>query len=76
VVGEKQQITREEAIRAFTINGAWALKMESEIGSIVVGKRADLIVLSGDLMACAQDDIKDLQVVLTMLDGQVVYRAS
>ncbi len=76
VVGEQQQITRAEAIRAFTINGAWALKMETEIGSIVAGKRADLVVLSGDLMACAQDDIKDLQVVLTMLDGQVVYRAS
>ena len=73
VIGSSQRITREEAIRCFTINGAWALKMEHELGSIEPGKRADLIVLDGDPLTCDEARIKDLKVRLTMLDGQVVY---
>ncbi len=75
VIGPSQQITREEAIRAYTINGAWALKMEHELGSIEAGKRADLIVLSGDPLTCAEDTIRDLEVELTMLDGEIVHRS-
>lgn len=74
VVGPAQRITREQAIRAYTINGAWALKMDHELGSIEVGKRADLIVLSGDPMSCPEDDIKHLEVDVTMLDGDIVHR--
>ena len=73
VIGPEQRITREEAIRAFTINGAWALKMEHELGSIEVGKRADLIVVDGDPLSCAEDDIRALAVDLTLIDGVVVY---
>ena len=73
VIGAEQMITREEAIRTYTINGAWALKMENELGSIEAGKRADLVILSGDPMTCPQDDIKDLDVELTMLDGAIVH---
>lgn len=73
VIGPEQRISREEAIRAYTINGAWALRMEHELGSVEPGKLADLIVLSGDPLTCAEDDIKDLAVELTMLDGEVVH---
>ena len=73
VVGPRQRITREEAICCFTMNGAWALKMEHELGSIEPGKRADLIVLDGDPLTCDEAQIKDLNVRLTMLDGQVVH---
>ncbi len=74
VIGPSQRITREEAIRAYTINGAWALKMEHELGSIEVGKFADLIVLSGDPLTCAEDAIADLEVDLTILDGEIVHQ--
>jgi len=73
VIGPAQRITREEAIRCFTWNGAWALKMEHELGSIEAGKRADLIVLDGDLLACPEDEIRGLGVDLTLLDGRVVH---
>ena len=73
VIGPAQSISREEAIRAFTINGAWALKMEHEIGSIEPGKAADLIVLDGDVLNCAVDELREMPVDLTMIDGQVVF---
>ena len=73
VIGPEQRITREEAIRAFTINGAWALKSEREIGSIETGKRADLVVLSDDPLTCAEDDIRHIDVDLTMVDGRIVH---
>lgn len=73
VIAPAQRITREEAIRCFTWNGAWALQMEHELGSIEAGKRADLIVLDGDLLACPEDEIRGLGVDLTLLDGRVVH---
>ena len=73
VIGPDQMITREEAIRAFTINGAWTLKMENEIGSVEPGKRADLIVLSDNPLECQQNAIRDIEIDLTMIDGKVVF---
>ncbi|MGR8948126.1 MAG: amidohydrolase [Gammaproteobacteria bacterium] len=76
MIGPAQQISREEAIRAFTINGAWALKMEDEIGSIEVGKAADLIIVDGDLLNCSTDDLRNMSVDLTMIAGEIVYQRS
>ena len=73
VIGPGQQISREEAIRCFTANGAWALKMEHEIGTIESGKRADLVVVDGDPLACSLDELKDLEVDLTMIGGEIVF---
>jgi hypothetical protein len=73
VIGPAQRITREEAIRIFTWNGAYTLGMEHELGSLETGKRADLIVVDGDLLTCAEDDIRDLPVALTMLNGEIVH---
>lgn len=74
-IGPAQHITREEAIRIFTINGARALGMEHEIGSIEPGKRADLAVLSADVLNCPLDAIRDIEVVLTLRDGEVIHPA-
>jgi predicted amidohydrolase YtcJ len=74
-IGASQRITREEAIRIFTLNGAYALGMEREIGSIEVGKRADLAVLSADVLTCPIDAIRDIDVVLTLRDGAVIHAA-
>ncbi|MEK6438972.1 amidohydrolase [Pseudonocardia sp. T1-2H] len=73
VIGPHQSISREEALRIFTINGAYALFMEDKLGSIETGKLADLAILSADPMTCAEDDIKDIEVVATLVDGEVVH---
>jgi hypothetical protein len=73
VVGPDQRITREEALRIFTNNCAYALFMEDRLGSIETGKLADLVVLSGDPLTCPEDDIKDIEVLATMVDGEFVY---
>ena len=75
-VGESQHITRAEALRIFTMNGAYALGMEGEIGSLEVGKRADLVVLSGDVLSCPVEEIRDLKVMLTLRDGEVIHVAN
>ncbi len=71
-----QVLTREEAIRGFTVDAAWAAFMENRVGSIEAGKRADFIVLDRDLMTVDAADIPATQVLETWLDGQRVWRKS
>ncbi|WP_170153065.1 amidohydrolase [Roseiarcus fermentans] len=66
----RQRISVEEAIRAYTINGAWQLRLEDQIGSIEVGKKADLIVLGADLFEVDPHDIHRVPVLLTLMDGE------
>jgi hypothetical protein len=56
-----------------TINAAFAVNRENEIGSLEVGKLADLVVLSDNPLDVGTDDIKDIQVLMTMIDGKVEY---
>jgi len=71
----EKQITREEAIRLYTINGAKVLFWEDKLGSIEEGKLADLVVLENDILTCPLDEIKDTRVLMTMVEGKVVYEA-
>jgi hypothetical protein len=68
-------MTREEALRSFTSWNAYASRQEGELGTLEPGKRADLVVLSDDVLTCAEAHIKDVTPVLTMVDGEVVFRA-
>ncbi len=60
-------------IDAYTINGAYLMKVEDEQGSIEVGKRADLIVLDRNLFEIPSSQINDAEVVLTLFEGEPVF---
>ncbi|MBW1801787.1 MAG: amidohydrolase [Deltaproteobacteria bacterium] len=66
-----KKITREEAIRLYS-NGARILFWEDKLGSIEAGKLADLVVLDNDILNCPLDEIKDTNVLLTMVGGKAV----
>jgi predicted amidohydrolase YtcJ len=68
-----ENITLAQAIQAYTINGAYAMQQDNIVGSIEVGKQADLIVLDRDLFAVTNEQIKNTQVLMTLLKGQQVY---
>lgn len=71
-----QAITVLEAIRASTYNGAYSTHEEDIKGSIELGKLADLIVLSDDILSIDPMDIQKLRVCLTMIDGEIVYQSA
>jgi predicted amidohydrolase YtcJ len=73
VIGPEHAITREEAIRMHTLDSAYVTFEEGTKGSLEVGKLADLIVLDRDILICHEDDIKDTEVLTTLLGGQVVH---
>jgi predicted amidohydrolase YtcJ len=72
----RQQITREQAIRLYTINNAFLTFEEEEKGSLEPGKLADFIILKEDILTCPVDAIKDIEVEQTWLGGTVVYSAN
>jgi predicted amidohydrolase YtcJ len=74
--GPDECVSREEAIRCYTLNGAWQDLMEDRKGSIEVGKLADFCVLSDDILTCAAHAIKDISVTMTIVGGEVVYEAA
>ena len=69
----EQAITLVEAIRIYTLDGARALRIDDRVGSIEVGKRADLIVLDRDLTSIPIDDVGDTRVEQTWFRGELVY---
>jgi predicted amidohydrolase YtcJ len=69
----EQSLTREQAIRFYTINNAFLTFEETHKGSIEAGKLADFVVLDRDIMTCPVNDIKDIKVEATYLGGAKVY---
>lgn len=72
---ERQRIDLADALRAYTINGAYQLRLEHQVGSLATGKRADLVVLEADPFRVPADQIHAIPVQLTMMDGRITYRA-
>jgi hypothetical protein len=72
-LGPNQGISRADAIRSVTINGAYTTFEEKVKGSIEPGKFADFVVLSGDILKVPAEQIRDLKVRATVLGGRTVY---
>ena len=69
----EQTLTREQAIRLYTINNAFLTFEEDRKGSLEPGKLADFIVLDRDILTCPVDEVKDIKVEATYLGGKRVY---
>jgi predicted amidohydrolase YtcJ len=69
----EQNLTREQAIRLYTINNAFLTFEEARKGSLEPGKLADFIVLDRDILSCPDEEVKDIQVEATYLGGNRVY---
>jgi predicted amidohydrolase YtcJ len=76
VNGPGECIGREDAIRAYTINGAWLDHKERVKGSIEKGKVADFCVLADDILIVDAHEIGKIPVLMTIVGGKVVYDAS
>ena len=75
-VDPDEAITAAEALRGYTINAAHASGRAAEVGSIEVGKRANIVLLDRDIVTCPTDDIRRAQVDRTYVDGRLVHRRS
>ena len=71
ILGESERISIDQALRAITLGAAYTLKLDSEIGSIEVGKKADFSVLEDDPYDVSPENIKDIKVWGTVQSGRI-----
>ena len=69
-----QKMTREQALYSYTLANAFAAFQEKDKGSLEIGKYADIVILSNDLMTCKDEEIKNTKVVTTIVGGKVKYK--
>jgi predicted amidohydrolase YtcJ len=70
-----QRMTRAEALRSYTLSGAYAGFEEKIKGSLTPGKLADIAVLSRDILTVPDDDIRGARVTCTIVGGKILYTA-
>jgi predicted amidohydrolase YtcJ len=68
-----QQISRQQALRMYTVGAAWYCNREDDLGSIEKGKLADLVVLDRDYFRVSDADVRKIRPILTVVDGNVVH---
>ena len=73
--GDRNLLDRTEALRLYTSGSAWISAEEGKKGTLEVGKFADLAILSADYFNVPTEQIKDIQSVLTVVGGKVVWGA-
>ncbi|MBL8178928.1 MAG: amidohydrolase [Bryobacterales bacterium] len=73
-INPEEALTREQALRLWTLNGAYLAFEEDRKGSIEPGKLADMVIISDDFLNCPLDRLKDIEALVTVVDGKVVYR--
>jgi hypothetical protein len=76
ILWPEERASLEDMLASYTINGAYANFLENEIGSIEVGKQADLIVLDHNLFEISINEITQVNVLLTLVGGREVYQNS
>ena len=69
----EQRITREEALRMWTLNAAYLTFEEDVKGSLEPGKYADFVIVDRDILTCAEDELRETRVLATVLGGREVY---
>jgi predicted amidohydrolase YtcJ len=72
----EEALSRAQAIQFYTMNNASLLLLEDRVGSLEAGKLADFIVLDRDILACPEEEIRDIQVLTTYLNGKPVFERS
>ncbi len=69
----EERLSREEALRGFTLDAAYSLFLDDAVGSLEVGKRADVVVFDRDPMQVPVEEIPNLKIDLTLVDGEIVF---
>lgn len=73
VINPSQRVSREQALRMYTLNGAYLSFDEKQKGSIEPGKLADMVVISRNYLSCPVDQIRNIQVLRTIVGGRTVF---
>jgi hypothetical protein len=73
LIAPGQAVSREEALYAYTVAGAWLTREEHLKGPLAPGFLADMAVLDRDYFTCPAEEIKQIQVEMTILGGNIVY---
>ena len=71
----EERLSRLEAVKMHTIYGAYVSKDEDRLGSLEVGKQANFVILSDDVFTVPENEIKEIKVLETYIDGDCKYRA-
>jgi predicted amidohydrolase YtcJ len=74
VIGAHEALSREEALRGYTVNPSYASFREDVSGTLEPGKLADLVVLSADILTVPDDEIRNLRSLLTLVGGRVTHK--
>jgi predicted amidohydrolase YtcJ len=69
-----QALSRTEALRSYTLNNAWAAFQEADLGSLEVGKLADITVLDRNILEVPEEELPRTEVEMTIVDGEIRYR--
>ena len=76
VIGEEQRISPLDALKTHTINAAYQNHEEKEKGSLEAGKFADLVILAENPLTCPPENIRDITVLETIVDGKTIFKAN
>jgi len=71
----EERLSLQQALKMYTLNAAYAISREQDIGSLEVGKLADFVVIDRDILNSAVDEIRDTRVLQTYLGGELVYQS-